>query len=104
MLACCFSSPTINPPSTRCSWHDCVLLGSPYRSEVVDEIGELTPGFLTAARLLLERSVGIWMSNESGEEINPFRAARVSRKQFAGVPVDRVAEALLVRRKVAFKH
>jgi hypothetical protein len=40
----------------------------------------------------------------SGEEISPFRAARAFRKQFAGVPVDRVAETFLVRRKVAFKH
>src|SRR5438093_13035922 len=40
----------------------------------------------------------------SGEAISPFRPAPASRKQFAGVPVDRVAEALLVRREVAFKH
>src|SRR5262252_597336 len=40
----------------------------------------------------------------SGEEIGPFRPARASREQLAGVPVHRVAEALLVRREVAFKH
>src|SRR3982074_83538 len=40
----------------------------------------------------------------SGEEISPFRPARAFREQLAGVPVDRVAEAFLVRREVAFKH
>src|SRR5258708_12366818 len=40
----------------------------------------------------------------SGEEIGPFHPARASREQLAGVPVHRVAEALLVRREVAFKH
>src|ERR1700688_2992257 len=34
----------------------------------------------------------------SGEEISPFRRARAFREQLARVPVDRVAEALLVRR------
>src|ERR1700675_381135 len=40
----------------------------------------------------------------SGEEISPFRPARASREQLAGVPIYRVAEAFLVRREVAFKH
>ena len=40
----------------------------------------------------------------SGEEIGPFRRARAFREQLAGVPVDRVAEAFLVGREVAFKH
>src|SRR5258708_34219010 len=40
----------------------------------------------------------------SGEEISPFRPARAFREQLAGVPVDRVAEAFLVGREVAFKH
>src|SRR5258708_11340992 len=40
----------------------------------------------------------------SGEEIGRFHPARASREQLAGVPVHRVAEALLVRREVAFKH
>src|SRR5207237_694295 len=40
----------------------------------------------------------------SSEEISPFRPARAFRQQLAGVPVDRIAEAFLVRREVAFKH
>jgi predicted amidohydrolase len=40
----------------------------------------------------------------SGEEVSPFRFARASRKQLACVPIDRIAEAFLVRREVAFKH
>src|SRR5439155_19814844 len=34
----------------------------------------------------------------------PFRSARASCEQLAGVPVDRIAEPFLVRREVAFKH
>jgi hypothetical protein len=40
----------------------------------------------------------------SGEEISPFRRACASREPLAGVPVDGVGEAFLVRRKIAFKH
>ena len=40
----------------------------------------------------------------SGEEVGPFCRAGAFREQLAGVPVDRVAEAFLVRREVAFKH
>ena len=37
------------------SWLDCAVLGSPYRSEVVDEAGNYRPDFLGAARPLLRR-------------------------------------------------
>src|SRR5689334_13892277 len=40
----------------------------------------------------------------SSEEISPVRSARASSEQLAGVPVDRIAEAFLVGREVAFKH
>src|SRR5260370_34742575 len=39
-----------------------------------------------------------------GEEISHFRRACTPREQLAGIPEHRVAEADLVRRKVAFKH
>ena len=37
-----------------------VVLGNPYRSETVDETGELTLYFLAAAQPLLERRIGIY--------------------------------------------
>jgi hypothetical protein len=36
------------------SWRNCVVLGNPYRSEIADETGELTPDFLAAAQPLTE--------------------------------------------------
>src|SRR3984893_17950101 len=40
----------------------------------------------------------------SSEKVGPFCRARAVREPLAGVPVDGVAEAFLVRREVAFKH
>jgi hypothetical protein len=45
-------------------WHDCAVLGNPYRSEVIDEAGDFTPEFLAAAQPLLRQRIGIWTSNE----------------------------------------
>src|SRR6266436_2340930 len=42
--------------------------------------------------------------SSAGEEISPFRRACTPRKQLAGTPEHRVAEANLVRREVAFNH
>jgi hypothetical protein len=47
-----------------CSWQDCVVLGNPYRSEVIDENGDFRPDFLTAAQPLLRQRIGIWMNSD----------------------------------------
>ena len=46
------------------SWRDCVVLGNPYREEIVDEAGKFHSDFLAAAQPLLERRIGIWMNSE----------------------------------------
>jgi hypothetical protein len=46
------------------TWQDCVVLGSPYRWEAVDETGEPVLDFLVAAQPLLERKVGVWTNND----------------------------------------
>jgi hypothetical protein len=46
------------------NWQTCALLGSPYRSEIVDETGEFTLDFLVAAQPLLARKVGVWTNND----------------------------------------
>jgi hypothetical protein len=46
------------------SWQNCAVLGNPYRSEVIDEVGDFTPEFLAAAQPLLRQWIGIWTSDE----------------------------------------
>jgi hypothetical protein len=40
------------------------VLGNPYRSEIVDEIGNFKFDFLAAARPLLRQRIGVWTSSE----------------------------------------
>jgi hypothetical protein len=47
-----------------CGWHDCAVLGNPYREEIIDEAGKFHSDFLAAAQSLLERKIGIWMNGE----------------------------------------
>ena len=41
-----------------------MVLGNPYRSEVIDEAGDFTSEFLAPAQPLLRQRIGIWTSNE----------------------------------------
>jgi hypothetical protein len=71
------------------TWRDCAVLRNPYRREVVAETGELALDFLTAARPLLERRIGIWMNSElswwyPGQAICVLVAAGLESEQASG--------------------
>jgi hypothetical protein len=86
------------------SWQTCAVLGSPYRAEIIDEIGEFTLDFLAAAQPLLERRVEVWTSDDwswwfPGHTLCVLAAAGLEPKRASGFgfhPVRGIADFAVI--------